>query len=391
MSSIVVAGRRRALTRSAREREPERGIDDLGIVARRLETQRSGRSTDSRPPRRSSGLARGTGSGVRDGQVGGRDANASHAATATDFRRPSTAGRILRTHVLRPTWHFVAPEDIRPAAAADGARVRRADGAAGPRVVEHRRADCSRPPRRTITDRARRRVAALTRRDLGERLADERDHRADGRRIAHIAMRPELDGADLQRPATRQAAHLRARRRARRPDRRPRAPGTTCSASATEQVHSRATVRRPLTTSPSGRASASPTPGRASISRVAASSGFEHAGTTCWHAGLGDAGATDDRALLLPEYDESWAGYRDLRMRPAAPVPDGFDLRRPVLVGGEVRGGLDAQALGPLRRLRDRALRTAQPEAARRGRGRSRAVRRLPATTDRFLSKWVAS
>jgi len=23
------------------------------------------------------------------------------------------SGRILRTHVLRPTWHFVAPRDIR--------------------------------------------------------------------------------------------------------------------------------------------------------------------------------------------------------------------------------------------------------------------------------------
>ena len=34
------------------------------------------------------------------------------------------AGRILRTHVLRPTWHFVAPEDLRWMLALTGPRVR---------------------------------------------------------------------------------------------------------------------------------------------------------------------------------------------------------------------------------------------------------------------------
>jgi len=30
-----------------------------------------------------------------------------------DLDRAFDAGEILRTHVLRPTWHFVAPEDLR--------------------------------------------------------------------------------------------------------------------------------------------------------------------------------------------------------------------------------------------------------------------------------------
>ena len=34
-------------------------------------------------------------------------------ATDADVERELAAGSILRTHVLRPTWHFVAPEDIR--------------------------------------------------------------------------------------------------------------------------------------------------------------------------------------------------------------------------------------------------------------------------------------
>src|SRR5919107_1513744 len=33
--------------------------------------------------------------------------------TAVDVEREVAAGEILRTHVLRPTWHFVRPEDVR--------------------------------------------------------------------------------------------------------------------------------------------------------------------------------------------------------------------------------------------------------------------------------------
>lgn len=39
-----------------------------------------------------------------------------------------TAGRILRTHVMRPTWHFVAPEDIRWLLALTAPRVNTASG-----------------------------------------------------------------------------------------------------------------------------------------------------------------------------------------------------------------------------------------------------------------------
>jgi hypothetical protein len=35
------------------------------------------------------------------------------------------AGRLIRTHLLRPTWHFVVPEDLRPLLALTGARVKR--------------------------------------------------------------------------------------------------------------------------------------------------------------------------------------------------------------------------------------------------------------------------
>lgn len=34
-------------------------------------------------------------------------------STDEDIERAFNEGRILRTHVMRPTWHFVVPEDIR--------------------------------------------------------------------------------------------------------------------------------------------------------------------------------------------------------------------------------------------------------------------------------------
>lgn len=37
----------------------------------------------------------------------------SHAVTAAQIEQAFTAGTLLRTHVLRPTWHFITPADIR--------------------------------------------------------------------------------------------------------------------------------------------------------------------------------------------------------------------------------------------------------------------------------------
>jgi hypothetical protein len=45
--------------------------------------------------------------------------------TDTDIERAFAAGRILRTHVLRPTWHFVTPGDIAWMLALTGPRVQR--------------------------------------------------------------------------------------------------------------------------------------------------------------------------------------------------------------------------------------------------------------------------
>lgn len=43
--------------------------------------------------------------------------------TDADMERAFTAGEILRTHIMRPTWHFVTPDDIRWLLAITGPRV----------------------------------------------------------------------------------------------------------------------------------------------------------------------------------------------------------------------------------------------------------------------------
>src|SRR5438445_1048286 len=46
-------------------------------------------------------------------------------ATRASLECAFNSGAILRTHVLRPTWHFVAPEDIRWMLAVTAARIKR--------------------------------------------------------------------------------------------------------------------------------------------------------------------------------------------------------------------------------------------------------------------------
>ena len=98
-------------------------------------------------------------------------------------------GRILRTHVLRPTWHFVLPEDIRWIQALTGPRVQRLNGSVY-RRLELDDAVLSRC--RTVIERALEGGVLLTRQELAARLA-EAGIQARGSRLAHIVMHLELD------------------------------------------------------------------------------------------------------------------------------------------------------------------------------------------------------
>ena len=169
-------------------------------------------------------------------------------ATAAGVEAACDRGEILRTHVLRPTWHFVGRG--RPALAA----------------APHRRAHPGQERRPLPSARPRRRHAAPLRGGAGTHARRRRaahapraGRRARGRGNRHRRAAPPAHpaqrrarGRDRQRPAARQAPHVPARSKgARPPPRGARARRTSRSSCG---ATSRATAPRRCATSPGGRA-----------------------------------------------------------------------------------------------------------------------------------------
>lgn len=117
-------------------------------------------------------------------------AQRARGLTDQDVEREFAEGRLVRTHVLRPTWHLVAREDARWMLALTAPRVRALMAYHG-RAHEITPALVSRS-RRTVT-RALEGGHALTRAELAQALARAGVARASGQRLAHIVMELELD------------------------------------------------------------------------------------------------------------------------------------------------------------------------------------------------------
>lgn len=105
-------------------------------------------------------------------------------------------GEIVRTHVLRPTWHFVASEDLRWLLALTGPRVHQAS-AYQYRLLEIDRPLASRS--RRVIERALRGGVSLTREELGGRL---REAGIDGPagRFGYLIIDAELEGVICSGP-----------------------------------------------------------------------------------------------------------------------------------------------------------------------------------------------
>lgn len=124
-------------------------------------------------------------------------AQRTRGLTDVDIEREFADGNILRTHVLRPTWHFVSPSDIRWMLALTGPRVKAAMAYHG-RSVE------------VTPDIVRRSNAAmakalaggkhLTRLELAKALERAGVKMASGQRLAHLVMEAELDAVVCSGP-----------------------------------------------------------------------------------------------------------------------------------------------------------------------------------------------
>ena len=125
--------------------------------------------------------------------LGLRMRKASDAAVEVAFNK----GEILRTHVMRPTWHFVAPEDIRWLLQLTAPRV---NLRAGPNYRKFELDAALFKRSNKIFVKALRGGKHLTRPALKSMLDADGIDVTDPVRLAHILLRAELDGVICSGP-----------------------------------------------------------------------------------------------------------------------------------------------------------------------------------------------
>jgi len=123
-------------------------------------------------------------------------AQRSRPMSDVELDRAFDAGSILRTHVLRPTWHFVLPEDVRWLTELTGPRVQRGLTARY-RQLEIDARVVGRSNAALATALAGGRL--LTRAEIGQALANS-GIQAEGQRLAHLIMVAELNGLIVSGP-----------------------------------------------------------------------------------------------------------------------------------------------------------------------------------------------
>jgi hypothetical protein len=114
----------------------------------------------------------------------------SRGVTDASVERAFTEGRIIRTHVLRPTWHFVDPADVRWMLALTAPRIKR--------VMSYYNVQVGLDDallRRTnrILERALRDGKQLTRTEMADALRSARVDASGPFRLPRILMNAELD------------------------------------------------------------------------------------------------------------------------------------------------------------------------------------------------------
>ena len=264
--------------------------------------------------------------------IGQRSVSATSAVVDRAFER----GAIVRTHVLRPTWHFVAPEDVRWMLALTGPRV-----IAGQRGRHRQLGLDAATIRRAIATiaSALERHDVLTRDELGVALKRARIDPA-GQRLPHLLMLAELHGLvcsggrrgkqftytllDARVPAARVLPREEALVELARRYLRSHGPATIHDFSWWSGLSV-------------GDARAAFEVNASRLSR------FEVDGRAYWYAPAGKAPMRIGRlAHLLPSYDEYVVAYRfrggsfDGALR-AVPAFDALSPR--LFVGGKLRGG----------------------------------------------------
>ncbi|HVT39347.1 MAG TPA: winged helix DNA-binding domain-containing protein [Gemmatimonadaceae bacterium] len=114
-----------------------------------------------------------------------------------DVERAVSTGALIRTHILRPTWHFVAAEDVRWMLALTAPRVSAAMASYNRKLALD--AKVFRKSNAAIT-RVLRDGKELTRAELAKVLSRAGVKVSTGQRVAHLLMQAELDGVICSGP-----------------------------------------------------------------------------------------------------------------------------------------------------------------------------------------------
>jgi winged helix DNA-binding protein len=301
----------------------------------------------------------------------------SRGATEAELDRLFDAGAILRTHVMRPTWHFVLPEDIRWLLHLTGRRVRLS------LVARYRELELD----DDVVARAGAAFAAaltggrhLTRPGLGDVLRAA-GIPPEGQRLPHLLMRAELDGLIVSGPRIgKQFTYALLEERVRKVPVRDRIEALAELTRRYFRSHGPAQVQDFAWWS--GLSMADTRKGIALAAKALEHQVIE--GKDYWFdAEAGPAGTAAGVAHLLPNFDEYSVAYRDRSAMVRADPP--FDpaffsfgsiLANVVTVGGVVRGAWRRTFAGSGMRIEIRVLdrlgtrQSAAVEAAARRMGR---------------------
>ena len=292
-------------------------------------------------------------------------------ATDAQIERAFELGEILRTHVMRPTWHFVTPDDIRWLLELTAPRVHQ-------RMAPYDRQlelDTKTMVRGTaVIERALRNKQHLTRSELADRLRDSK-LAITGMRLAHLALYAELEAAICSGPRRgKQFTYALLAERAPGARRLQRDEALFELSRRYFSSHGPATVRdfvwwSGLTTGDAKRGL-----------EMARARREDIGGRTYWSIDLPRRGRRrDSLAHLLPIYDEYLIAYRDREVVPHGPgivsSASGATVtfQHAAVIAGQVAGtwrivktakGVSI-AVTPLRRLTERERREIASAAAR--------------------------
>jgi Winged helix DNA-binding domain len=245
-------------------------------------------------------------------------------ATDASLEAALARGEFLRTHVLRPTWHLVAPDDLRWLQRLTAPRVHRFNA---PYYRRHGLDDALLARGDAVLAEVLADGEARTRPELREALAAA-GVEAEGARLAHVVMHAELEALVCSGPRRgAQHTYMLVAHRA------PEAPERDRDGDLSELGRRYITGHGPATARDLAWWSGL-TVGDARRALALAGDALERAGE--WYAPPGafelDPGPTG--VQLVPMYDESTIAFRDVRIVRAGPGP----VERPILLDGRTVG-----------------------------------------------------